>query len=172
MNQYTAEFKENIIVKMLPPNNVSVPDLARETGVPKDTLYAWRIKRQRANGEALNSQTSSSKLSSEEKFTVVTETASLNEVELSEYCRRQGLYPEQINAWRHTCQQANAIAPVKVDRDRLRQQTQQIKQLESELQRKEKALAEAAALLILQKKVRTLWQAPEAGKSGLRSENK
>ncbi len=163
MKQYSEEFKESIIARMLPPNNVSVPELARETGIPKDTLYTWRIKHRKANGGARAEQVPSGGLSSEEKFAVVMETASLNELELGEYCRRKGLYPQQISTWRELCLQANGAALSKVNREKLRQQGKQIKQLESELRRKEKALAEAAALLVLQKKVQALWEEPEDG---------
>ena len=163
MKQYSEEFKTNIIAKMLPPNNVGVPELARETGIPKDTLYTWRIKHLKSNGDATAKQVPTGGLSSEEKFAVVMETASLNELELSEYGRRKGLYPQQISTWRAACLQANASAAVKVNREKRRQQGKQIKQLESELRRKEKALAEAAALLVLQKKVQALWEDPEDG---------
>ena len=172
MKQYSAEFKTNIIAKMLPPNNVGVPELARETGIPKDTLYTWRIKHLKSNGDATVKQGPSGGLSSEEKFAVVMETASLNELELSEYGRRKGLYPQQISTWREACLQANASAAVKVDRETRRQQAKEIKQLEAELRRKEKALAEAAALLILQKKVQALWAEPEDGKSSSGSAGK
>jgi transposase-like protein len=165
MKQYSEEFKSNIIAKMLPPNSIPVPDLARDTGVPKDTLYSWRIKQQRCNGNAAAKQLPSGELSSAQKFSVVMETASLNEVELSEYCRRKGLYAEQISAWRDTCAQANASVSAKVERTKLTTQAKQIKQLEAELRRKEKALAEAAALLVLQKKVRAIWEENEDGKS-------
>ena len=161
MKQYAEEFKESIIARMLAPNNVSVPELARETGIPKDTLYTWRIKHRKANGGATAEQVPSVGLGSEAKFDVVIETASLNEVELSEYCRRRGLYPAQLSTWRETCLQANDAAPSKVNREELRQQGKQIKQLEAELRRKDKALAEAAALLVLQKKVQALWAEPE-----------
>ena len=152
MSQYSEEFKASVIAKMLPPNNVSVPELARETGIPKDTLYTWRIKHRKSNGEA-TAQQGPSGLSSEEKFAIVLESASLNELELSEYCRRKGLYPQQISAWREACLQANAAPAAKLEREKLRQQAKEIRQLEAELRRKEKALAEAAALLVLQKKV-------------------
>ncbi len=164
MTQYSEEFKASIIAKMLPPNNVSVPELARETGIPKDTLYTWRIKHRKSNGEA-TAQQGPSGLSSEEKFAIVLESASLNELELSEYCRRKGLYPQQISAWREACLQANAAPAAKLERGKLREQAKEIKQLEAELRRKEKALAEAAALLVLQKKVQALWGEPEDGKS-------
>jgi hypothetical protein len=127
-------------------------------------LYTWRIKHRKALGDA-TTQPASGELSSEEKFAVVLESASLNEVELGEYCRRKGLYPQQIHAWRDSCLQANAPAAPKVDRTKLKAQAKHIKQLEAELRRKEKALAEAAALLVLQKKVQALWEDPEDGKS-------
>jgi hypothetical protein len=100
------------------------------------------------------------------------ETASLNEVELSAYCRRQGLYPEQISAWRDTCLQANASVSAKVDRAQHNAQTKKIKQLEAELRRKDKALAETAALLVLQKKVQAIWGEPEDEKSNSGSDRK
>ena len=165
MTQYSEEFKASIIAKMLPPNNVPVPQLARETGIPKDTLYTWRIKHRKAAGGTATLPPASGELSGEQKFAVVLECASLNEVELGEYCRRKGFYPQQIHAWRDACLQANAPAAPKVDRTKLKAQTKHIKQLEAELRRKEKALAEAAALLVLQKKVQALWEDPEDGKS-------
>ena len=164
MTQYSEEFKASIIAKMLPPNNVPVPQLVRDTGIPKDTLYTWRSKHRKAQGGATN-EPASGQLSSEEKFAVVLESASLNEVELGEYCRRKGLYPPQISAWKDSCLQANAAPTPRVDRTQLKAQSQHIKQLEAELRRKEKALAEAAALLVVQKKVQALWEDPEDGKS-------
>ena len=164
MTVYPEEFKASIIAKMLPPNNVPVPQLVRETGIPKDTLYTWRSKHRKAQG-GTTTQPTAGQLSSEEKFAVVLESASLNEVELGEYCRRKGLYSQQIAAWRQSCQQANATAAPKVHRTELKAQAKHIMQLETELRRKEKALAEAAALLILQKKAQALWEDPEDGKS-------
>jgi transposase len=172
MRQYSEEFKNDIIARMFPPNSIPVRDLAQDTGVPKDTLYAWRIKHQRSNGIAAAKDVSPGSFSSAEKFSIVIETASLNEVELSKYCRRKGLYAEQISAWRDTCAQANTSAPPKVDRAKLSKQAKQIKQLETELRRKDKALAETAALLVLQKKVREIWGEPEDGKSSYGSAEK
>ena len=165
MTQYSEEFKASIIAKVLPPNNVPVPQLVRETGIPKDTLYTWRSKHHKRLGRTTGQPLACGEPSSEEKFAVVIETASLNEVEHSEYCRRKGLYPAQISAWRNSCMQANVSATLKVDQAKLKAQAKHIKQLESELRRKDKALAEAAALLVLQKKVRALWGEPEDGKS-------
>ena len=160
MNQYPEELKASLIARMLPPNNVSVPELARETGIPKDTLYTWC--RNARKGDAPAQEKPSDGLSSEEKFNVVLETVSLNEVELGEYCRRKGLFPQQISAWREICKQAHAPLAPEADRKKLRNQAKEIKGLG----------AEAAALLVLQKKVRTLWEDPEDERSTWRSAEK
>ena len=172
MREYSKEFKDSIIARMLPPNNEGVPQLARETGVPKDTLYSWRLKHRNASADAPARQVASGGLNSEEKFAVVIETASLNEVELSEYCRRKGLYPEQVQAWRKACMQANASATPQVDQTQARAQAKQVKQLEAEVRRKDKALAETAALLVLQKKVQAICGDPEDEKSSYGSDKK
>jgi hypothetical protein len=77
-------------------------------------------------------------------------TAYLNELELGEYCRRKGIYPEQIANWKKDFIQASSPAEC----EQLQQQARTIKQLQSELNRKDKVLSEAAALLVLGKKFR------------------
>ena len=167
MNQCSEELKASLVARMLPPNNVSVSALVRETGIPKDTLYTWRrhahVAGARAQAQPLEG------LCSEERFNVVLETASLNELELGEYCRRKGLFAQQVQAWRATCQQAHAPLAPSADRQLVRQQAKQIHDLEAQLRRKDKALAEAAALLLLQKKVRSPWEDPEDARPTLRS---
>ncbi len=162
MKKYSIEFKESIIARMLMPNNVSVPELVRETGIPKDTLYSWRSKARKGKTSVVSNV--HGELSSEEKFNIVLETASLNETELSEYCRRKGLFPQQITVWQENCRQAHAPQTSKADKATIRVQKKSIKCLKLDLRRKEKALAEAAALLILQKKVRDLWEDLEGEK--------
>lgn len=162
--KYSEEFKSSIIARLLPPNNASVPELAKETGIPKDTLYTWRLKYRNQACETSQSQ-QAGRYSAEAKLAVVIESASLNEVELSEYCRRKGLYPEQIAGWKSAIVQGLAKAPSKAEREQLQKQCRTIKQLEKELHRKEKALAEAAALLVLQKKFQALLEEPEDEKS-------
>ena len=168
MKVYPQELKASLIARMLPPNNVNIAELARETGIPKNTLYTWHSHARRG-GPPTNESKNSAGLSSQEKFATVLETASLNEVELSEYCRRKGLFPHQVATWRETCKQAHLPLAPKVDRQKLRAQANEIKRLDAELLRKDKALAEAAVLLVLQKKVYRLWEEPEAEKSSVRS---
>jgi transposase len=101
--------------------------------------------------------------SAQTKFAVVVETAALTETELAQYCRSKGLYPEQIKAWRDAAieSQDSSQQAVAVQQQHGRDYRKQIKRLEREIQRKDKALAEAAALLILQKKMRALWEGGE-----------
>ncbi len=158
MKQYPDEFKASIITKLLAPNNADIPALAIESGIPKDTLYTWRIKHRRRD-QQLKAQKidDNSKINSSEKFDIVIETAHLNQAELSAYCRSKGIYPEQIDAWRTQCRQANANLSPQADRKKFNEQNKEIHKLKSELTRKEKALAEAATLLILKKKVHQIW---------------
>ena len=158
MRTYSAELKDSLVAKMLPPHNVGVAQLVRETGIPRDTLYGWRRQAAGQGAAAAALATPLGTWSSAEKFSAVVETASLNELELGEYCRRKGLFAEQLAAWRETCRQANAALPSKAER---RAEREQIQRLSRELQRKDRALAEAAALLVLQKKLRVLWEEPE-----------
>lgn len=143
----------------MPPSNRSVADLARETGITESTLYNWR-KEARTKGLVVpGKKESAEQWSSANKFNVVLETAALSEAELSEYCRAKGLYVEQVKRWRAACEQANvrADATREMQGSQQRQDKKRIKQLERELNRKEKALAEAAALLVLRKKLAALW---------------
>ncbi|MUV38413.1 hypothetical protein JNUCC1_02251 [Lentibacillus sp. JNUCC-1] len=73
--------------------------------------------------------------------------------------RKKGLYREQINAWQQVCLQANgnAFNQAKALTGQLKEEKQRSKTLEKDLQKKEKALAEAAALLLLRKKARAIW---------------
>ena len=123
------------------------------------TLYKW-CKEARAAGVATpgNGKTSN-KWSSQDKFLIVMETFAMNESELAEYCRKKGLYREQIEAWRTACLQANGqvFNQSKQLNGTLKEEQKRAKQLEKELQKKEKALAEAAALLLLRKKVQAIW---------------
>lgn len=101
--------------------------------------------------------------SAQTKFAVVVETATLTETELAEYCRSKGLYPEQIKVWRDAAVESQDGSQRTAPAHELqgRDYRKQIKRLEREIARKDKALAEAAALLILQKKMRALWEGGE-----------
>ena len=98
-------------------------------------------------------------LSPETKLTIIIDTAKLNETELAEYCRSKGLYPEQIAQWKTQSLTGVSTSEQQTALGRKQHQTdqKQIKQLKQEIKRKDKALAEAAAILILRKKLNALW---------------
>jgi len=147
---------------MSPPHRQSVAQISAELGIHVVTLYNWR-KAWRLQGEVVPaSEKDPEGWGATDKFTVVLETAGLNATELSAYCRERGLYPEQVERWRQASQDANEkpVLTLKEQKEleRLRAQDQkEIKRLKQELRRKEKALAEAAALLIASKKIQAFW---------------
>jgi len=153
MTIYPEERKMSLIERMLPPQNADIPQLSRETGIPKDTLYGWRRQAQRARGIAPVAPTAE-RWSGEEKFAMVVETATLSEAARGEYCRQRGRYPEQLQAWRRAGEQANTDKATPAPRPHHHGHADQrrIRQLERELSRQGKALTEAAALLMLRKK--------------------
>jgi transposase-like protein len=172
MTKYPKEFKASIIARMLPPTNASVSALAKETGVPKDTLYSWRITHRGKAGAVSEPGSVHSELTSAAKFSVVLESASMNETDLGEYCRRKGLFPQQIHQWHQLCSEANEASARRVEQAQVREHKRTIKQLQTELNRKEKALAETAALLVLRKKARALWEEVEDERSTFWSADK
>jgi transposase len=144
---------------MMPPGNRTVPALAEETGISSVTLYAWRKQARAAGAVVPGDGKSPEGWSSEEKFRVVLESAALNETELAEYCRRKGLYVEQVRAWRGACEQANATVQerTRTERAQAKDTRTRIRELEREGKRDKAALAEAAALLLLGKKAAAIW---------------
>jgi transposase-like protein len=157
--RYTAEQREWAIQQMMPPFNRAVVELAKTTGITTVTLRVWQ-KMARAEGRImLGDGKQSDQWSSTNKFRMVLETAPLSEAELSAYCRTKGIYPEQIAQWRLICEQANAPVTAKpatmptIDA----KQGQRIRELERTLKKQEAALAEAAALLTLEKKAAAIW---------------
>lgn len=161
MSHYSPERKEAILKKLLPPYNRPVTEVSAEEGISPATLYNWQTK-VKSEGVPVPGRRSKSSddWSAEAKLAVVVETATLSESELSEYCRKKGLYPEQIKSWKADClagfesslaRQLQALKQAKADK-------KQIRKLGKELRRKEKALAEAAALLVLRKKLNAFYE--------------
>jgi transposase-like protein len=92
----------------------------------------------------------------QEKLNAVIEAASVSEQELGAFLRRKGLHEAQLNEWRQVVLAGLDQRPGGASKKRT-PQARRVRELERELARKEKALAEAAALLVLQKKARAIW---------------
>jgi transposase-like protein len=137
---------------MSAPEKLSVPEVSERTGVSKAALYRWQ-REARAKGLAVPAGAGvAENWSARDKFGVVVESAGLSEAELAGYCRKKGLFVEQVRAWREACEAGIAggePSPGPV----LRDERKRNRQLERELRRKDRALAEAAALLVLSRKL-------------------
>ena len=163
---YSPELKEAILRRMLPPNNEPIHKIAKQEGIAEQTLRNWRNETRR-NGQAVPaSDAPAEKWSTQDKFLIVMETDSMNETELAEYARKKGIYVEEIKLWRDACMNANGGVAKEAARlnKELKDSERERKKLEKEINRKYKALAEAAALLVLSKKANAIWGDPEDGK--------
>jgi len=162
--KYSLERRESVLKKLLPPDARSVAEVSAEEGICTAALFNWRNSA-RAQGQSMpDSDKPAKSWSSEEKFTSVMESAAMNQTELAEYCRKRGIYQQQLEQWREACKSANeppSRAQRRREQSESRADQKKIKQLEAELSRKESALAETAALLVLRKKANAIWGSGE-----------
>ena len=135
---YSPELKDALLRRMLPPNNESITKISREEGISEQTLRNWRDKARKEGYAAPGTDAVPDDWSTQDKFLVVVETASMNETELAEYARKKGLYIEQIKAWEDACMNANggiAKEASRLNRE-LKDSEKERRKLEKELQRK------------------------------------
>ena len=136
---YSPERKAAVLTKMLPPNNVPLGQLAKEEGISEATLAKWRAEA-RAKGRLLpDANAGPEGWTSRDKLAAVIETAAMNAADLGEYCRRRGIYPEQLSVWREACERANdweRAATSRITRE-TKDDKKRIKELERDLARKE-----------------------------------
>ena len=160
MSRYSAEFKEQIVRKMMPPHSQSVAQISRDTGICVPTLYFWR-NQFRSRGYVVPAKPKGPEgWDWKAKAAAVLKAEAMNEAERSEFCRQSGIYPEQLQAWQDEFEIADSIKGVGSKSDGAAA-LKKVKQLEKELRRKDKALAEAAALLVLSKKAQAIWGVKE-----------
>lgn len=105
MKHYPKERKDAVIAKMA--HHPSLPELAKQEGISLPTLYAWRRKAREQGILMPSGDDTPDGWSSADKFNAALQTATMNDAELAEFCRAQGLYPEQIQRWKSACQNAN-----------------------------------------------------------------
>ncbi|MPX98071.1 hypothetical protein EHW61_15660 [Salinivibrio sp. VYel6] len=159
MPRYSEERKAAILKKLLPPNNKTISEIAAEEHISEATLYNWRSKLRSEGKPVPGHQKNTEQWSAEAKFATVMETASLSEAELSQYCRERGLFPEQVKEWKRACISGagQAEQSKKAEQAARKAEKKRIRGLETELRRKDKALAETTALLVLSKKLNVLY---------------
>lgn len=163
--KYSAAFKTKMVQKML--GGRSANSVAQEVGVNQPTLSKWLrdartlpgvTKRKSEQEPRKNAARRPEDWSAEEKLSAVVKARGLSEAELGEFLRREGLHEEQLRQWQQSVEAAALDSLRGARRTKASSaETKRIKELERELRRKEKALAETAALLVLRKKANALW---------------
>jgi len=148
MTQYSTAFKDRLVRRLVGPQAVSANRLAGEVGVPQATLSRWLLAARSVKGMTKRTRT---KWSGAEKLRVVIAAQGLDETALGALLRREGLHEAQLAEWRAA---EEAALGSRSARSGPTPETERIRELERELGRKDYALAETAALLVLKKKSR------------------
>lgn len=159
--KYSEAFKAKMVQKML--GGRSANSVAQEAGVNQPTLSKWLrdarrlghvTKRKSEQEPRKSAERRPEDWSAEEKLAAVERSRALAGTELGDFLRRQGLHEEQLRQWEQSALESlRGVRRPKVNSA----ESKRIKELERELRRKEKALAETAALLVLRKKAEALW---------------
>ena len=162
MNNYPEAVKEAMVMKLTGPGAPSACALSEEVGIHQSTLSRW-IREYATVGKSggVMKERRPQAWTAEEKLDAVLEYEKLDEEEeRGKYLREKGLHSVHIERWKQQILQGlkSSKSGKKDPRD------SKIKELEKELGRKEKALAEAAALLVLKKKAQDIWGDNEDGK--------
>jgi transposase-like protein len=149
--RYGQSFKDRAVARLLPPESATLELVSKEVGIGAGTLQRWSddIQSMPARGRAWTAPA---------KLQAVITTAALSEADKSAWCREHGIYPLELDQW---C--ASATTALELHQDAraspqvMRKERKRIKELERELLRKDRALSETAALLVLSKKVAAIY---------------
>ena len=157
MSHHSPDIKATALKRMQPPINDSISTIASSMNIAKATLYHWRDTAKK-QGQFVGRNQHNDPYDPQTKLNTIIQTAALNQAELSAYCREHGLYPEQLQQWRQDMLSSLSDRPIneKDHQHQVKQLQQRTKQLERDLDRKNQALAESAALLVLSKKYRAV----------------
>jgi transposase len=156
MARYGEGFRNRVVGRLLPPESADIGEISREVGVSVQTLERWRENAQTmpARGRAWSAAA---------RLEAVITVAAMDEAGKNAWCREQGVFPTELNKWRMSATTALAEPEdVRASPQATRADKKRIKELERELLRKDKALAETAALLVLSKKVAAIFNKGEA----------
>jgi transposase len=155
MARYGRQFKERVVARLLPPESSAVEEVSNKVGIGVATLERWRAE---ILAGAADDQPR--RWTPAARLEAVIATAAMNEAARSAWCREHGVYPTELEIWKR-----DAIGglgePRETESAALKQERRRIKELERELHRKDKALAETAALLVLSKKLHAIFHEGE-----------
>ena len=163
--RHSIEFQEQALSKVRQRGTRSVQDVANDLNMPVGTLRKWLSKSNR-KGEVgkpvsdLPADLPAQSWSPAQRLLALNQTHGMPETQLHAWCREKGLFDHQLKAWGEAFCSAT-VSESREARTALRELQVKHDGLQRELRRKEKALAEAAALLVLQKKFQALWEDEE-----------
>lgn len=160
--KYSEAFKSKMVRKMIAPGGPSANALSAEVGVHQSTLSRWHRDAARVEGmKDMNGQRGMSpqSWSASEKLEAVLEAASLSDEELGPFLRRKGLYRKVLEQWREQMLRGLEAKKARCGTSSKTPEVRRIRELEKELRRKDAALAETAALIVLEKKAQAIWGA-------------
>jgi len=150
--QYSRSVKVSVLKKILPPESRSVRSVSKETGVSDQTIRNWQNQIKIGKFTSDSDEKSPRSYLPKEKYHIVMESARLSEEDLGNFLRERGLHSEHLTLWDQELREMIKDRTDQKDKE-LKARQKRIRELEKELTRKEKALAEAAALLVLKKKL-------------------
>lgn len=151
--KFSDEFKSNAVKLAQSRGNRSLNEIATELNISISSLYQW-LKQSKEQLGTLSGD--AKQWSPSEKLLALEESYSLSGEALSQWCRMKGLFEHQLNVWRKEFIACFGHKPEKSTATEVKSLKQAVKQLEADLQRKNLALAESAALLVLSKKYQAL----------------
>ena len=151
---YSVEFQKSVVSKYLNRGHRTTESIAQDTGVSQASIYGWIKKYGNVQIMTNKSDRKPNDRKAEEKFQLVMKYFSLPEEDRGKFLRENGLHSEHLEQWKKKLESGFDPKPKSTS---LAEDKKKINDLEKEIRRKDKALAEAAALLILQKKANLLW---------------
>ena len=152
MARYSKQYKERAVARLLPPESAAVGALSQQLGVSVETLKRWQA-------DALSRPARERAWTAAAKLQAVIATEAMDEAQRSAWCREQGIFPSDLAQWWQSATAAlGQPDEVPATAQEKRQDRRRIKELEKDLRRKEKALVETTALLVLSKKLEAIFQ--------------
>ena len=149
---FSLAYKSKMVQRLIGPNATSAVQLSKETGLGQQMLSRWLREARTLPDVPKKPPSKKATRSVEDKARIVSEAGRLDGDEVIAFLEREGVKLAELEQWRLALEEDGRASKATTD---------QIRALQRELARKEKALAEAAALLVLRKKTRALWEAED-----------
>lgn len=155
---YTEGFKQQAVEKVLNRTaGITIDQISEELGITGSVIYGWMRKYKRTASDNAAQPSRPQDWPLETRLKAVIDCEPLDDEDVNAYCRKRGIYAHHIKQWKQDFATGSAVTAKDKSSSEAKRLREENRQLKKELKRKEKALAEAAALLVLQKKANELW---------------